>query len=73
VILFSVPSHGPHQMGVNSGVQWDKHRETEETSSLTDETEGVPPLDDDKKDVARYYLMKWTTEWEPARDENEEE
>jgi hypothetical protein len=23
VILFSVPSHGRHQMGANSGVQWD--------------------------------------------------
>ena len=27
VILFSVPSHGRHQMGPNSGVQWDRIRE----------------------------------------------
>ena len=26
VILFSVPSHGRHQMGVNSGLQWDRAR-----------------------------------------------
>jgi hypothetical protein len=25
VIIFSVPSHGRHQVGANSGVQWDKH------------------------------------------------
>jgi hypothetical protein len=40
-----------------------KRKQTKEASSLIDETrEGMPPLDDDKKDVARYYLMKWTTE-----------
>jgi hypothetical protein len=25
VILFSVPSHGRHQMGANSGLQWDMY------------------------------------------------
>jgi hypothetical protein len=49
-----------------------KHKQTKETGSLIDEIrESMAPSDDDKKDVARYYLMKWTTEWESAHDKGE--
>ena len=49
-----------------------KHKETKGTGNLTDEIrEGVPPSDDDKKAVAYYYLTKWTTGWESARDKDE--
>jgi hypothetical protein len=48
-----------------------KYKRTKETGNLIDEIrESMLPSDDDKKDVARYYLMKWATQWESASDED---
>ena len=48
-------------------------KEQEVESNLYGEwPEGVLPSDADKADVARYYLMKWTTLWEAAREQDGE-
>ena len=47
-------------------------KETEDAPESVDEVpEDVLPSDADKVDVAQYYLMKWTTSWESARDRDE--
>lgn len=44
-----------------------KAPKTKDADAGDEVEEGVMPSDEMKKEVARHYLLKWTTEWQAGR------